>query len=147
MLRFLPLCLALIAHPALADVAIHDAYARVAHPKAKAGAVFLQLENSGDAADRLLAVESPAAMRVELHTHSMVDGAMLMREVEGGFEIPAGGAHALERGGDHIMFMGLTAPWKQGEMIPVTLRFESGQVIETEIEVDLERKPDAHSGH
>ena len=132
---------ALLAYPALAEVAITDAYARVASPKAKAGAAFMVIENTGTTPDRLLSAASPAAKRVELHTHINDNGVMKMREVEGGFEIPAGGVYTLKRGGDHVMFMGLTESWAQGDKVPVTFNFESAGAVTVEIEVDLERRP------
>jgi len=68
---------------------------------------------------------------------------MRMVEVEEGFAVPAGGMHALKRGGDHVMFMGLTRPMEQGDTVNVTLIFEKAGRIEVEIPVDLERGEDA----
>lgn len=123
-------------------IEISDAYARASSPNAKSGAAFMVLTNHAAAEDRLIGAESPAAARVELHTHIQTgDGVMQMREDEDGFEIPAGGSHMLMRGGDHVMFMGLTRPFEQGAMIPVTLTFEKAGAISVEIPVDLERQP------
>ncbi|MEL6689431.1 MAG: copper chaperone PCu(A)C [Pseudomonadota bacterium] len=128
---------------------IHDAYARAATPNARSGAAFMVIMNPTDADDRLIEVRSDIAMRVELHTHTEnADGVMQMREVEGGFLIPAGGQHALKRGGDHVMFMGLKESFDQGKEIPVTLVFEKAGEIEAVIAVDLERKDAGmHDGH
>lgn len=137
--------IALIALPASAEVKITDSYARVASPKAKAGAAFMVIENTGTTPDRLVSAESPAAKRVELHTHINDNGVMKMREVEAGFEIPAGGSYMLKRGSDHVMFMGLTESWAHGDSVPVTLIFEGAGEVSVEIPVDLDRKPAAHS--
>ncbi|SFD94023.1 copper chaperone PCu(A)C [Roseivivax sediminis] len=139
--------LALTATAAAADITLTDAYARSASPAAKSGAAFFVIENDTDSDDRLVSVASEAAAKVELHTHQEDDtGMMLMRPVEGGFAIPAGGTHALERGGDHVMFMGLTEGWEQGDTIPVTLTFENAGEMVIEIPVDNERQPD-HGAH
>ena len=130
--------------PSFADVTVQDPYARVASPMAKAGAAFMVLENPGGTDVRLIAVQSEAAKRIELHTHEETDGVMKMREIEGGIVVPAGGAHALERGGDHVMFMGLTKRWAQGDLIPVTLVFDNDTTVTLDIPVDLTRKPMAH---
>lgn len=131
----------LLAAPVLAaDISIEDAYARASN--AKAGAAFMMIHNTGATDDRLISAASDAAVRVELHTHKdMGDGVMKMMEVEEGFAIPGGGMHALARGGDHIMFMGLTEPFEQGEMVTVTLTFEQAGEMVVEIPVDLERQP------
>jgi copper(I)-binding protein len=130
------------ATPAFADIVIQDPYARSSGPTAKAGAAFMVIENTGDEDDRLIAVSSDKAMRVELHTHKeMGDGIMRMMQVEEGFPVLAGARHGLVRGGDHVMFMGLTSPMVQGETVTVTLTFEKAGDIEVEIPVDLDRKP------
>ena len=125
------------------QIMVHDSYARAAGKMAKAGAAFMHIMNTGDADDRLIEARSPVAKKVELHTHKdLGDGVMKMVHVEEGFAIPAGGMHMLARGGDHVMFMGITETFDQGKMIPVTLVFEKAGEIEIEIPVDLERQPD-----
>jgi copper(I)-binding protein len=129
--------------PAFAqDITIVDAYARSASPMAKTGAAFLVIENHTDQDDRLLDVASPTAKKVQLHTH--VDngqGVMSMKHVEEGFALPEGGAITMQRGGEHVMFMGLTGPFEQGATIPLTLTFEKAGELEIDVPVDLDRKP------
>ena len=128
------------AVPALAEISIEEAYARAAGPAARAGAAFMVIHNDAEADDRLVSASSDAAVRVELHTHlAQNDGVMRMMEAENGFVVPARGNHSLDRGGDHVMFMGLTGPWKQGDLIPLTLVFEQAGELELVIEVDLGR--------
>ncbi|MBS0124609.1 copper chaperone PCu(A)C [Thetidibacter halocola] len=135
-----------LAVPAMADVTIEDAYARSAMPGAPSGAAFMVIANTGAEDDRLVEARSDIAARVELHTHmDMGGGVMKMTEVEEGFVIPAGGSHALARGGDHVMFMGLKQPLVQGEAVTVTLVFEKAGEMVVEIPVDLERQ-DGHGG-
>lgn len=134
----------------MSSIMIHDAYARAASPAAKAGAAFMEIMNHGDTDDRLIGATTDAAVRVELHTHiDAGDGVMQMREVEGGIMIPAGDMHVLKRGGDHVMMMGLTAPFVDGEAIEVTLTFENAGELTVEIPIDLQRQTEHgdHSGH
>ena len=97
------------------------------------------ITNSGESDDRLIAVKSGAAVRIELHTHVEEDGIMRMMHVEDGFEIPAGGSLYLKRGAEHLMFMGLNAPFEQGATVSVTLVFQSGIEMPIEIPVDNDR--------
>jgi hypothetical protein len=129
------------ALPAMAgsEITIEDPYARAAGATAIAGAAFFVIHNTGDEADRLIAVESDAAQRVELHTHIAEGDVMRMVEVTEGFEVPAGGMHMLKRGSDHVMFMGLTGPMEQGATVNVTLVFEKSGRIELAIPVDNDR--------
>ena len=62
-------------------------------------------------------------------------------------ELPAGGMIMMERGGTHVMFMGLADPFEQGEMIPLTLIFETAGEMEIEVPVDLERQPGHGMSH
>lgn len=137
-----------ISTPAVADIVIKDPYARASGPNAKAGAAFMMIENTGPEDDRLIAASSDIAVRVELHTHKdMGEGIMRMMEVEEGFVVPAGGMHMLQRGGDHVMFMGLKGSMDQGTTVTVSLTFEKAGEMVVEIPVDLERKPKHGMGH
>lgn len=135
----------LFALPALADsIMVMDPYARAASPTAKAGAVFMTLHNMSAQDDRLIAVRTDAAKRVELHTHKETgDGIMQMVEVDGGLPMAAGEMIHLRRGGKHVMLMGLTGPLEQGADIDVTLVFEAAGEIAVTIPVDNERAPQA----
>lgn len=143
------LCLGL---PASAHDGVHinDAYARAS---AASGAVFFVIENHQTEEDRLIGVASDAAERVEMHAHSEdANGVMMMGKVPGGFVVPGNGSHALARGGDHVMMMGLRAPLKTGDVVPLTLTFEKAGVVTIEVPVDNERTGVEggsmdHSGH
>lgn len=139
----------IMAAPALAGgIEVHDAYARAASKAAKSGAAFMVIHNHGGPDDRLIGVASPAAQKVELHTHvEDAGGVMRMMHVEEGFDLPADGKIEMRRGGRHVMFMGLTGPFEDGAMVPLTLRFQQAGEIEIEIPVDLQRKPAQADGH
>jgi copper(I)-binding protein len=103
---------------------------------------YLTIVNNGAEADRLVSAASARAASVELHTMSMDGAVMRMRPIEGGVAIPAGGAAVFAPGGAHLMFMGVTAPFAEGESVAVTLTFERGG----EINVDLPVRRDV-GGH
>ncbi|MEJ8574102.1 copper chaperone PCu(A)C [Microbaculum marinum] len=111
------------------DLTIGHPWTRAMPPGAKVGGGFLVITNDGDTADTLLAVTSPRADRGEVHEMAMDGGVMKMRELETGLEIPAGATVELKPGGYHIMFMGVTDGFKEGERVPAVLVFEkSGEV-------------------
>ena len=141
MRRFPGLALALLlSGPAAAEIVVDGAWARASGPQAQSGAAFMTIRNTGADDARLVAAEAGIARMVELHPHVLTaDGVMQMREVEDGFVIPAGGEHRLDRGGDHVMFMGLTAPMEDGTTIPVTLVFERAGPVTVDIPVDSAR--------
>jgi copper(I)-binding protein len=140
MLRATFLALLLSAAPAVAqDLMIHDPYAITAVPGAPTGGAYMLIHNHGSTPDRLTGARSPVAEHVMLHTHEEEDGVMRMRPAEDGLEVPAGGVLLLGRGGNHIMFMGITDPFEDGDTIPLTLIFEQAGEIEVEVPVDLSR--------
>ncbi|GAA3393332.1 copper chaperone PCu(A)C [Streptomyces roseoviridis] len=92
---------------------------------------FLTITNSGDTADKLTSVTSGISDDVQIHETKN----QKMRKVES-FDIPANGELKLERGGNHIMFMGLKQKPKQGEKVSIELHFEKSDPIEVELPVE-----------
>ena len=126
-------------------ISVHDAYARSSGATAASGAAFMVIMNHGNTDDRLMGVRSDAAKKVQVHTHQEdVDGVMKMLHLKTGVLVPAGGTHALERGGDHIMLMQLTRPLQHGNRISLTLLFKNAGEIAVVVPIDLERKPAKH---
>jgi len=97
-------------------------------------AVYLTIVNTGDHADTLIAVQSEAAERVELHETRMEGDVMQMRPIAR-LEVPAGGRVELKPGGYHIMLVNLKRGLTAGEPIHIHLKFEhSGEVA---VEADV----------
>lgn len=104
---------------------------------AKTAGGYMGISNEGAEADRLIAVETDAAARAELHISEIgADGVSTMRHLEDGIEIPAGDTVVLERGGLHVMLMGLTGTLTEGDMVKATLVFEHAGKVEMEFMVD-----------
>ncbi|MCB5408676.1 copper chaperone PCu(A)C [Pseudogemmobacter faecipullorum] len=153
--RILALCAALALTPfaALAhsfsagDIAIGHPFIPTPAKGAKSAGGYLSLENNGTTADRLIAVETDAAAKAELHTvETDAAGVTKMIHLEG-LDIPAGETVTLERGGYHIMLMGLTQPLEEGARIPATLIFEKAGKVAVEFSVDAPKAAEDHSGH
>ncbi len=125
---------------------ISDAYARSSGPLAMAGAAYMRIMNHSDESDHLLGVQSDIAKKTELHSHLENDnGVMKMVRIDEGIKIGPMKDHSLAPGGEHIMFMGLKAPFKTGKIIPITLLFEKAGEVAIEIIVDQDRKEKKHS--
>lgn len=99
-------------------------------------AAFGELANTSNTDARLVAVSSPVTGEMEIHEMATGDtGAMVMREKEGGLVIPAKGSHSLEPGGDHLMFMDITAPVTAGQTVDFTLTFDDGSTQDVQAQV------------
>ena len=117
------------------DITIDAPWARASAGMAKAGAAFMAITNPNSHDHTLINAATDVAKRVELHTHTMVDGVMKMRQVEGGINVPAGETVMLQPGGYHVMLMGLNAPLKEGSSFPLTLTFTGDRTLTIDVKV------------
>ena len=127
---------------------IKDPIIRATTPSAGATAGYLMIHNHTKTDDRLIAVEAHFARKSEIHEMKMVGDVMKMRPIEGGILIPAGGMALLERGGNHLMFMGLNEQIKMDQPYEFTLIFEqAGKVKVTADTISLSGKASSKSDH
>ena len=106
----------------IATVEISDLY--IVKPSAgrdMTGGGMLITATGGDF--RLVSASSESANRVELHTMSMEDDVMRMRQVEG-FDIADGETFSLEPGGPHLMLFGLEEGLQIGDETEMLFTFE-----------------------
>ncbi|MGE4220985.1 MAG: copper chaperone PCu(A)C [Alphaproteobacteria bacterium] len=129
--------LALAHEYKVAEIEIGHPWARPTAPTATVGAGYFSLKNDGKTDDRLVAASSPAAEKVELHSMTMTDGVMKMRQVPS-IELHAGKSVTLAPGGLHLMLIGLKAPLKEGTKVPATLTFERAGDVAVEFAIQAE---------
>lgn len=101
-------------------VTVADAWCRAAPAGALTGGCYVTLTANAD--DRLVAVETTAADRAEIHSMDMTDGVMRMRKLEG-FDLPAGKAVMLSPGAEHLMIIAPKATLAAGGVVPLTFKF------------------------
>ena len=135
-----------LAFSSQAQVQIEKPWARATAPGAKVAGGYLLIRNAGAAADRLVSASSPAAAKVELHVHINDNGVMKMREVPG-YDVPAKGSFELKPGGAHLMFTDIKRPFREGEKLPVKLKFEKAGEVSAEFHVGRLGERSAPSGH
>jgi len=116
------------------EIEISDTFARAMLPGAKVGGGYLTVTNKGTA-DRLVSVASDRAPSVQLHEMKMDGGIMVMRQLREGVVIPAKSAVKFKPGGYHVMFLNVTEPFKEGELVKATLKFEKAGLVEVEFHV------------
>ena len=133
-----------LAAPVTTPAAAHEEQAgdiTIIHPRSRPvaqgqnGVIYLDLRNEGDADDRLLAVDTPLATKVELHESTMEDGIHRMAKVES-IAVPAGAMVEFAPGGLHVMLIGLKFALFAEETIPVTLSFERAGDVTVSVSVE-----------
>jgi copper(I)-binding protein len=116
------------------DLIIHQPWSRAASLSIGTGVVYLEIDNTGQSPDRLIAVSSPIAAMAHLHTTEMQGDMASMKAVDG-VEIPAGGKVVLKPQTDHVMLMGLTQALAQGSSFPLDLQFEKAGKVHITVPV------------
>lgn len=118
-----------------AEVTVENPWARAS--QGPNSAMFGIFKNSSNQDDQLIKVEVKDPNfcdHTELHAHIEENGVMKMRPVEN-IVIPANGTAELKPGGLHVMFMKISNPMSEGSVVPVTLKFQSGQALNLEVPV------------
>jgi copper(I)-binding protein len=139
--RILFIALALASVQSVAQVKVEGAWARPTVAGQQGGGGFMALVAAKD--DKLVGGSTPVAQRFELHTMAMKGDVMEMREVSK-VDLPAGQKVEFKPGGLHVMFIGLKAPLKVGDKVPVTLKFEKTGEVKVDFEIMARPKAAEH---
>lgn len=100
------------------EVTVTDAWSRATAPGQEVGMVGLVITSKKDAS--IIAVTSPASETAELHTMTMDNGVMKMRQLES-LPLTARTPVTLGPGGNHLMLIGLKHPLKADDTVALTL--------------------------
>jgi hypothetical protein len=122
----------LVSLAAQAQVKVDEPWVRATVAPQKTTGAFMQLTSARPV--KVVAASSPVAAVVEIHEMKMEGGVMKMRAVDA-LALPAGQAVALKPGSYHVMLMGLKAPIKAGETVPLTLTVEGEDKQRTAVEI------------
>jgi copper(I)-binding protein len=100
------------------EITVSDAWSRATAPGQEVGMVGLVITSQKDA--RLIAVTSPVSTTAEIHTMTMDNGVMQMRQIEF-LPLLSKQPVTLGPGGEHLMLFGLKHALKAGDKVPLTL--------------------------
>lgn len=109
------------------DLTIEHPYAIETAAGARSAAGYFTVTNAGTAPDNLIDIS--AEVMTQIHDTKTDDAGVTRMTPVGELAIPPGASVTLAPRGLHVMFMGLTEPWKAGDKIPAILVFErAGEV-------------------
>ncbi|MDD4928513.1 MAG: copper chaperone PCu(A)C [Gallionella sp.] len=126
-----------------ADIKVEGAWARATAPGQDSGMAELIMTSAQDA--KLIGFSSTACKTGEMHSMTHDNGMMQMREVKF-IALPAGHRVDLSEGGYHLMLVGLNAPLKAGESVPLKLIFKVDNKIVSQT-VNAPIKPLTEAAH
>jgi periplasmic copper chaperone A len=116
------------------SLSVTEAWSRPTPPGATLGVLYFSIANAGKHSDRLLALNTPIAKKIELHESQAVNGTIEMHPVSF-LECPPGTIVAASPGGLHAMLLGLTQPLTAGAMFSVTLQFRDAGAVTVPVAV------------
>jgi copper(I)-binding protein len=114
---------AVCASAAHAQVSVTDPWVRTTVAQQTSSAAYMTITSAHGG--RLVDASSPVAASAEVHEMKMVGDLMKMRAVDA-LPLPAGKPVDLKPNGYHMMLMGLKAPLKAGDVVPIKLVIEDG---------------------
>lgn len=119
----------------IGDIEILHPWTRATPQGIKTSSGYLYIINHSDTPDRLVSVSTDGVQTTEIHSMSVVNDIMKMEKMHNGIEIPGNGEITLKPGGNHIMFMGLSKPFKPGDKINAKLTFEKAGTVDINFSV------------
>ena len=131
--------------PATPGVEVSDLICRPTPNGRDVTACFATFTSNVD--DRLVAISSPDADDVQIHSVRTDNGMMVMREMENGLSLPAGESIRLRPGGDHIMIIGVHTPLAEGDLLSLAMTFEHAPELGLRAEVGAPPVEGEGGGH
>jgi copper(I)-binding protein len=117
------------------SIEISRPWARTSPTLAGRAGGYFTVTNKSREADRLIAAESAAASKIEIHAIKVIGYGIRMRLMEKGLGLPPDTAITLKPRGYHLL-MEITAPLAPGQRVPVTLTFEKAGTRQVELVVE-----------
>jgi copper(I)-binding protein len=130
---------ALLSAPVFAGgIQVEGAWARATAPGQDTAMVDMTIVS--EKAAKLTGFASAVSQSAEMHSMTHDKGMMKMREVKS-IELPAGQRVNLGDAGFHLMLIGLRAPLKVGDSLPLTLNVQAADNSSVKVDVKAEIKP------
>lgn len=128
------------------DITISGAWTRTTAPGQESAAMQFSITSKKEAL--LVAISSPVAGDVEMHSMTHDNGVMKMHAIES-LPLPAGKAVDLGASGNHIMLLNLKKPLKAGESVPftVTVQFADKQKVTVKAKAEVKSLTASHDEH
>ena len=115
-------------------------------PGVKNSAVYFTIENSTSDDVIITSAQSNASHTAELHGHSMIDGAMSMRQLKS-VHVPAYKKVTFQPHASHVMLFGLKNPLVAGGTVELTLGLSNGKSVHVTADIVMPGDLDSTQVH
>lgn len=128
---------------------IMSAWAPATFKLAVNGAAYVSAHNmSGESVEIVgLSVSDTVSARVELHETFVENDMARMRQLKLPMAIDNGDMLSMQRGGKHLMLLGLKGPLQVGQTFELQIQFANGTSQSVTVEVSEDSQPVDHSHH
>ena len=130
---------------AASSIKIENTWSPEAPPVVKVMAGYMKIHNLSNKNIKIQSAKSSLFNKVEIHLTQMKNGMMNMAKQEN-LNIEAKSHVELKPGGLHMMLMGKLKPISKGSVIPVTLTFDNGEIINVNLKVKNKNNPQMNCG-
>jgi copper(I)-binding protein len=127
-------------------VDVEAPWIREAPPAATVLAAYMVLNNTGDAACSVTAVESPDFREARIHRTVVEDGIAKMLAVEQ-LQLPVHGSVTLEPGGLHLMLSDPLRPLHEGDVVILVIHDSNGDSVTVHAPVVRKTGEHDHAHH
>ena len=111
-----------------------DGWIKQLPPVVPMRAGYLQIDNPSDQPVEIIAINSEAFERVEMHETMMADGVMKMVE-QSSMVVPPKGSLELKPGGKHLMLIAPLLDLQIGDTVDLTVTFSDRNTLPLQLEV------------
>ncbi len=115
-------------------ITVDNAFISELPPGQTQAAAYMKIRNDSKVSQPLNYVHSPIADYIEIHRNIYQDGVMQMRPVKK-VTVNPGETRVLAPGGFHLMLFGVYDNLRAGDEFELTLEFETGVVVTTNVAV------------
>ena len=126
---------------------VYHPWATATPPGVTTAAAYMKIINKSKRSLRLIAITTPVADKVEVHSMTMDKGIMRMRPVALPLSIKPKGTLELNHEGLHLMLIGLKRPLVEEEMVSARLLFSGGVVMDIDLYVEAPGAAASTHGH
>lgn len=128
------LCIPTLLHADTSNLQFINGWMKQLPPVVPLRAGYLQIKNPDKQDHQIIALQSDAFERVEMHESRMQDGVMHMVELES-LLLPAESRLELKPGGKHLMLVNPIQPLNIGDRFNVIVTFADESTISVQLEV------------
>lgn len=140
-------CIMCLSFNAFAEsIKVDNGHVREVIPGNRITSAYMEIHNGFDHQVSLLRATSKSSPRVEIHTHTMADGMMKMRQVDS-ITIEKKQTVTLQPMGFHLMMFEIPKTLKAGQEVELTLYFSDAQEVTILLPVQSIKQQKQHHHH